>query len=100
MNDEQIQFREEGQTKDEVTQTAITVGAAVPAATTIDAIFTSLWATRSADLAATPTYTWVSASPWPILAGTWPAATTPQGQACQLIARFEIRPVGPSTIAP
>jgi hypothetical protein len=72
-------------------------GSVIAATTTIDAIMTSLWATRSADLAATPTYTWVVPG---LLMATWPAANTPQGQAAAMIARFEVRPVAPSTIAP
>ena len=78
---------------------AITVGGTIVATTTIDAIMTSLWATRSADLSATPVYTWAANSP-PTLTASWPAANTVQGQCAQIIARFEIRPVAPSTIAP
>ena len=80
-------------------QQAITVGGTIVATTTIDAIMTSLWATRSADLSATPVYTWAANGP-PVLTASWPAANTVQGQCSQIIARFEIRPVAPSTIAP
>ena len=77
-------------------QQASTVGSTIPASTTIDAIFTSLWATRSADLAATPIYTWAAASP-PQLNATWAAATSP---AVMMVAKFEIRNVPPSSVAP
>jgi hypothetical protein len=82
-----------------VTPAAITVGGTIAATTTIDAIMTSLWATRSADLAATPIYTWAANGP-PTLTASWPAATTDTGKVAMIIARFEVRPVAPSTIAP
>ncbi len=74
------------------------LGATIAATTTIDAIFTSLWATRSADLAGTPVYTWSLNAPWTLTA-TFPA-TTQSGQAAVMLAHFEVRPVAPSTIGP
>ena len=81
-----------------IEEAVITVGGTIAATTTIDAIMTSLFPTRSADLAGTPVYTWISAGP-PTLAATWPAATTPQGQCVQLLARFEVHNILPSSTA-
>jgi len=76
-------------------QLAITVGTAVPGTTTIDALFTSLFATRSGDLGAA-TYTW--ATPNAIVA-TFAAGTTPSAQlGSAMFCRFEARPVYPSSI--
>lgn len=74
-------------------------GTVIPAATTIDAIFTTVYATRSADIAATPTYTW--AGPFSILAN-WPTLTTPQNTLnnSQMMCRFESRQMAPTTISP
>jgi hypothetical protein len=79
------------------TQQAVTVGGTIVATTTIDAILTSILPTRSADLAATPVYTWASAvAPWELHA-TWAAASGP----AQLVAiRFEVRNVAPSSVGP
>jgi hypothetical protein len=98
-----VQSQEEStEQKPEQSQEAVeprvpAAGSTIPATTTIDAIMTSLWATRSSDLAATPVYTWVVPG---LLTATWPASTTQSGQSAQMIARFEVRPVAPSTIAP
>ena len=74
-------------------QQAITVGSAIVATTTLDAIFTACWATRSADLAATPVYTWAAISP-PQINATWAAANNP---STMMVAKFEIRNSGPAT---
>jgi hypothetical protein len=101
MENEQVQTTQQQPSDEEpaVTPAAITVGGTIAATTTIDAIMTSLWATRSADLAAVPVYTWAANGP-PMLTASWPTATTDTGKVAQIIARFEVRPVAPSTIAP
>jgi hypothetical protein len=77
------------------TPLAITPGTAVPGTTTIDALFTSLFATRSSDLGAA-SYVWATPNS---IVGTFPAGTTPTAAlGCALIARFEARPVYPSSI--
>lgn len=101
MSDEQEQVEtREGEEVDQregehIEAAAITVGGTIVATTTIDAIMTSLYPTRSADLSGTPVYTWVSNSP-PLLSATWPAATTDQGKCVQLLARFEVHNIFPS----
>jgi hypothetical protein len=84
---------------DEVESLAITVGGTIAATTTIDAIMTSVFPTRTADLAGTPVYTWIGVGP-PVLAATWPTATTDQGKCVQLLARFEVHSILPSTAGP
>jgi hypothetical protein len=84
---------------DEVESLAITVGGTIAATTTIDAIMTSLFPTRTSDLAGTPVYTWIGNGP-PVLAASWPASTTPQGQCVQLLARFEVHSVLPAVAGP
>ena len=81
---------------------AITVGAAIPAATTIDALFSALFATRSADITAAgvPTYSWGANNQ---IIAQWPAlqtVTTPQTpNYSAMFARFEARAVSGSQIA-
>jgi hypothetical protein len=71
------------------------VGTAVAPTTTIDALFTTLYATRSADLGAA-SYVW--ATPNSII-GTFPAGTSNTAlNACAVICRFEARPAYPSSI--
>jgi len=74
-------------------------GSTIAATATIDSIMTSLWPTRSADLAGTPVYTWAVAAPATLIA-SFPAGTTQSAQAVVMVARFEVRPVAPSTIGP
>ena len=94
MSDEQIESRE----GEVISPAAITVGGTIAATTTIDAIMTSLYPTRTSDLAATPTYTWIGNGP-PVLAASWPAATTAlSGPYVQILARFEVRNVAPSSV--
>jgi hypothetical protein len=77
-------------------QLAITVGTAVPAATTIDALFTSLFATRSSDLGAA-SYVWATPNK---IVGTFPAGTSPTAlNMCKVICTFEANPAYPSKIA-
>jgi hypothetical protein len=73
-------------------------GTAIPSTTTIDALFTTLFATRSADLGAA-SYAWSSA-PNTIVA-TFPAGTTSAAlNGCALFAKLEARSVYPSSIRP
>lgn len=73
-------------------QQAITVGNTIASTTTIDALFTACFATRSADLAATPVYTWAATSP-PQINATWAAANVP---ATMMVCKFEVRNTGPA----
>jgi len=93
---EEDQPQEQTQEKVEVAPLAAPApGTAIPGSTTIDALFTTLFATRSGDLGAA-SYVW--ATPNSII-GTFPAGTTPTAvNACALIARFEARPAYPSSI--
>jgi len=93
---EEDQAQEQTQEKPEVAPLAAPApGTAIPGSTTIDALFTTLFATRSGDLGAA-SYVW--ATPTSII-GTFPAGTTPTAvNACALIARFEARPAYPSSI--
>jgi hypothetical protein len=76
-------------------QAAPAPGTAIPGTTTIDALFTTLFATRSGDLG-TASYAW--ATPTSIV-GTFPAGTTPSAvNGCALFARLEARPTYPSSI--
>jgi hypothetical protein len=84
---------------DEVEQLAITVGGAVLSTATIDSLMTAVFPTRTSDLVGTPTYTWIGVGP-PVLAATWPAATSDQGKCVQLLARFEVHSVLPSIAGP
>jgi hypothetical protein len=78
-------------------QAAPAPGTAVVGTTTIDALFTTMFATRSGDLGAA-SYVW--ATPNSII-GTFPAGTTPSAvNASMMICRFEARPNAPSSIAP
>ena len=76
--------------------TAPVPGTAITAATTIDAIFTAVFGTRSADLSAQPTYSW--ATPNRIVA-QWPAVIS-NGiiNNSAIFATFEARQMAPSTI--
>lgn len=79
--------------------TAPVPGTAIPAATTIDAIFTAVFGTRSADLvsAGTPTYSWGTNNQ--ILA-TWPALTSNNLiNNSAMFATFIARAMAPSSIA-
>lgn len=74
-------------------QAAPTPGTAIASTVTIDALFTSVFGTRSADLAATPTYSWNTGNTiiaqWPGVANNYSA----------IFCRFEPRQIAPSTIA-
>jgi hypothetical protein len=77
-------------------QLAITVGAAIPAATTIDALFTALYATRSADLvtAGVPTYSWgrdnMIIAQWPALQTGAPPGANFSAMFCTFHARSDM----------
>ena len=77
------------------TKAAPAAGTAIPGSTTIDALFTTLYATRSGDLGAA-SYAW--ATPNSIVA-TFASGTTPSAQlGSAMFARFEARPQYPSSI--
>jgi hypothetical protein len=78
-------------------QAAPAPGTAIAGTTTIDALFTTMYANRSADLG-TPTYRWGDANTIQALftAGTSPTAVNASMMTC----RFEARPNAPSTITP
>jgi hypothetical protein len=78
-------------------QAAPAPGTAIVGTTTIDALFTTMYANRSADLG-TPTYRWSDERTIQALftAGTSPTAVNASMMTC----RFEARPNAPSTITP
>lgn len=74
-------------------QAAPAPGTAIASTATIDSLFTLAYGTRSADLAATPTYSWNTGASiiaqWPGVANNYSA----------IFCRFEPRQIAPSTIA-
>lgn len=77
-------------------QAAPPPGTAVPGTTTIDTLFTTMFATRSGDLG-TPVYAWATPN---MIVGTFPAGTSPTAQnATAMFCRFEARPNAPSVLA-
>jgi hypothetical protein len=86
-----------GQQQAPEVQAAPAPGTAIVGTTTIDALFTTMYANRSADLG-TPTYRWGDANTIQALftAGTSPTAVNASMMTC----RFEARPNAPSTITP
>jgi hypothetical protein len=87
--------------KEGVEPLAITVGTAIPAATTIDALFTALYATRSADLvtAGVPTYSWGRDN---MIIAQWPAlqvGTSGPANFASMFCTFNARNWLNSTIA-
>jgi len=72
------------------------VGTAIVGTTTIDAIFTTVYGTRSANLG-TPTYRW---SDFNKVQATFSAGTDLPGQCSTIVATFEPHAVIPSTITP
>ena len=90
---------EQTQTKSEVEpQVAPTPGTAILATATIDSLFTLVYGTRSADLAATPTYSWGTGNQ---IIAQWPTLLTPQNTInnSAMFATFIARAMAPSTIA-
>jgi hypothetical protein len=70
-------------------------GTAIPGSTTIDALCTTLFATRSGDLGAA-TYAWgVTGTS---IIGSFTAGTTPSAQQCQIVIAFGPRQVWPSIL--
>ncbi len=89
---------EEPQQQDQVeVQAAPAPGTAVVGTTTIDALFTTMYATRSGDLG-TPVYRWSDANTIQAIftSGTTPTALNGSMMTC----RFEARAFAPSSIAP
>jgi hypothetical protein len=68
-------------------------GTAILSTATIDSLFTLVFGTRSADLAATPIYSWATGNQ---IIAQWPAVIT---GAPAIFCRFEARSNVPSTIA-
>jgi hypothetical protein len=77
-------------------QAAPAPGTAIVGTTTIDAIFTTVYGTRSANLGAA-TYQW---SDFNAIQCRFASATDLPGQCSMILARFEPRAVVPSTITP
>jgi hypothetical protein len=80
---------------------AITPGTVITAATTIDALFTALYATRSADIVAAgaPTYSWARDN---MIIAQWPAIQTSPtlpGNYSAMFCTFHARGVLGSSIA-
>jgi hypothetical protein len=67
-------------------------GTSIPASTSIDSLFGTLFPNRSADLAATPSYSWADENG--TLIGRWPN----QPNYPAMYARFEARPNAPSVL--
>jgi hypothetical protein len=72
---------------------APTPGTVIASTVTIDALFTSVFGTRSADLAATPIYSWSTGNS---IIAQWPAVLT---GFPAIFCRFEARQNAPSTIS-
>jgi hypothetical protein len=92
---------EQPQQQDVVEPLAITPGTVIASTTTIDALFTALYATRSADLVAagTPIYSWGKDN---MIIAQWPAlqtAPTAPGNYSAMFATFHARGVLGSSIA-
>jgi hypothetical protein len=77
-------------------QAAPAPGTAIVGTTTIDALFTTMYGTRTADLG-TPTYRW---SDWRTVQAIFPANTTPTTNGCTMTATFEAHYNAPSSILP
>jgi len=92
MSNGEQQPPQEGQQAVVEPQAAPAPGTAIASTVTIDALFTTVYGTRSADLAATPTYSWATGN---MIIAQWPAVLT--GQPA-IFCRFEARPIAPSTI--
>lgn len=76
--------------------TAPVPGTAIPAATTIDAIFTAVYGTRSSDLSAQPTYSWGTNNQ---IIAQWPGVLSNNiGNNSAMFATFIARSMAPSSI--
>jgi hypothetical protein len=71
---------------------APTPGTAILSTATIDSLFTLVFGTRSADLAATPTYAWSTGNQ---IMATWPSVTN---NYSMIICTFQARSVSGSSI--
>lgn len=79
-------------------QAAPTPGTAILATATIDSLFTLVYGTRSAELAATPTYSWSTGNQ---IIANWPgvmATTGNYNNNSAIFATFNARATGGSTI--
>jgi hypothetical protein len=90
-------WADQGQAPSVEPQAAPAPGTAVAGTTTIDALFTTMFATRSSDLG-TPTYRWSDANTVQAIfaSGTTPTAVNGSMMTC----RFEARAFAPSSILP
>jgi hypothetical protein len=70
-------------------------GTAIPSTTTIDALCTTLFATRSSDLGAA-SYAWGITGT--SIIGTFPAGTSPSATQCEIIIAFNPKQVWPSIL--
>jgi hypothetical protein len=87
--EDQIQQQDQAEQQEAPEQQAVTIGTAIPGTTTIDAIFTAIYGTRSAAL--TPnTYRY---SDWNQVQCYFPDNS-------MIVARFEARQFYPNTISP
>lgn len=79
-------------------QVAPTPGTAILATATIDSLFTLCYGNRSAELAATPTYSWGTGNQ---IIASWPGVMAPTGNFnnnSAMFATFNARATGGSTI--
>jgi hypothetical protein len=74
-------------------QAAPTPGTVIGPTVTIDALFTSVYGTRSADLSATPIYSWCTGNR---IIAQWPSVTN---NYSAIFCQFEARQFAPSTIS-
>lgn len=88
---------EEGQQAEVEPLVAPTPGTAILATATIDSLFTLVYGTRSADLSATPTYSWSTGNQ---IIANWPGVMTPQNvnNNSAIFATFNARTTGGSSI--
>lgn len=75
---------------------APTPGTAILATATIDSLFTLVYGTRSADLSATPTYSWGTGN---MIIAQWPTVLSNNIiNNSAIFCRFEARAMAPSSI--
>ena len=83
-----------GQQTDQIEPLAApTPGTVIASTVTIDALFTSVYGTRSADLAATPIYSWNTGNS---ITAQWPSVTD---NYSAIFCKFEARSLKGSSIA-
>lgn len=86
-----------GQQPEVTPTTAPVAGTAIASSATIDSLFTLAFGTRSADLSATPTYSWGTGT---CIVANWPTVLSNNIiNNSAMFCRFEARQMAPSTIS-